>query len=70
MSSGLVRLTSTVEIRLLEQVVPKEDTSLDDEPALFGLRSVPPLHEKPAFSLPLMTANFRRFNSRYSLIPG
>ncbi|TQB72475.1 hypothetical protein MPDQ_006789 [Monascus purpureus] len=54
--------------RLLEQVVPKEDTSLDDEPALFGLRSVPPLHEKPAFSLPLMTANFRRFNSRIGIV--
>lgn len=49
--------------RLLQQVMPSEDMSDDtDTPA--DIRSTKYI-ERPGFSLPLMTNNFRRFNARW-----
>ncbi|WEW57307.1 Peroxisome size and maintenance regulator [Emydomyces testavorans] len=44
--------------RLLQQVIPVEDAD-DEEP------SVAKRPERPAFSLPTMTSNFRRFNASW-----
>lgn len=47
-------------IRVLKQVVPPEDADEDDaDPAPVNAPS-----KRPAFSLPVMTNNFRRFNAR------
>lgn len=55
--------------RLLQQVIPVEE----EENEIDGARDEQPSSEKrssknnerPGFSLPLMTNNFRRFNARY-----
>lgn len=48
-------------IRVLKQVVPPEDAD-----NVAASRDLGPVNTsaKPAFSLPLMTNNFRRFNAR------
>jgi hypothetical protein len=49
--------------RLLQQVIPQDDadtTSLDS-----SQRPDTRYLQRPGFSLPLMTSNFRRFNARY-----
>lgn len=47
--------------RLLQQVIPEEDISDLDLPQ--DIRSSKYIN-RPSFSLPLMTNNFRRFNAR------
>ena len=47
--------------RLLQQVIPVEDIGdVDEGPDKRSTKYV----DRPGFSLPLMTNNFRRFNSR------
>lgn len=47
--------------RLLQQVIPADD---DEDDAQAGDKAFTTSPKKPAFSLPLMTNNFRRFNAR------
>ena len=47
--------------RLLQQVIPEED--VDDLDLAQDVRSSKYIN-RPSFSLPLMTNNFRRFNAR------
>ena len=48
--------------RILQQIVPGEGAeSVEAEPETRSSRYI----NRPGFSLPLMTANFRRFNARY-----
>ena len=47
--------------RLLQQVIPEEDVDELDLPQ--DVRSSKYIN-RPSFSLPLMTNNFRRFNAR------
>ena len=53
-----------VHFSILQQVLPK-----DDSPEVVGkvLSSSTKAPEKPNFSLPIMSNNFRRFNARYVL---
>lgn len=51
--------------RLLQQVIPNEDT--DSENVSVDKRSSEYVR-RPAFSLPLMTNNFRRFNGRIGIV--
>lgn len=51
--------------RLMQQVVPVEDIGDDDAP--LDERSSKYI-QRPSFSLPLMTNNFRRFNARWVLL--
>lgn len=51
--------------RILSQVVPSEDVIDDDTP--IDRRSSRYV-KRPAFSLPLMTNNFRRFNARIGIV--
>lgn len=48
--------------RLLQQVIPAEEIEELDLPT--DVRSSKYIN-RPSFSLPLMTNNFRRFNARY-----
>ena len=51
--------------RLLQQVIPEEEVEeLDLPPDVRSSKYI----NRPSFSLPLMTNNFRRFNARY-IIP-
>lgn len=50
------------DIRFLQQLVPSEDAGSDKD----GGEDVDTSSERPPFSLPTMTNNFRRFNARYS----
>ena len=52
----------TVSIRLLEQVFP---TEVEDDGTPKKDRRSRQYVDKPQFSLPVMSANFRRFNARY-----
>ena len=48
--------------RLLQQVIPEEEVEeLDLAPDVRSSKYI----NRPSFSLPLMTNNFRRFNARY-----
>jgi len=48
--------------RLLQQVIPEEEVEeLDLPPDVRSSKYI----NRPSFSLPLMTNNFRRFNARY-----
>ena len=50
--------------RLLQQVIPIQGAdNVDNEEDRLPSRYL----NRPAFSLPLMTNNFRRFNARYGL---
>ena len=49
--------------RLLQQVIPTEDVNENGE-VVQDKRSSKYI-DRPGFSLPLMTNNFRRFNARY-----
>lgn len=49
--------------RLLQQVIPIEDVD-DNGDSIQDKRSSKYI-DRPGFSLPLMTNNFRRFNARY-----
>lgn len=52
--------------RLLQQVIPDEDVEqLDSSPDVRSSKYI----NRPGFSLPLMTNNFRRFNARYEATP-
>ncbi|KAE8396187.1 Peroxin/Dysferlin domain-containing protein [Aspergillus alliaceus] len=51
--------------KLLQQVIPTEDVH-DDSVAVGDKRPVDP--KRPAFSLPLMANNFRRFNARIGIV--
>lgn len=49
--------------RLLEQIIPSQTDDGTDNHAVADGPST--LHlERPGFSLPMMTSNFRRFNAR------
>ena len=48
----------------MQQIIPVED--IGDEDAPVDERSSKYV-QRPSFSLPLMTYNFRRFNARYVL---
>ena len=48
--------------RLLRQVIPADDA--DGSEADEGPKQRKPPANRPGFSLPLMTNNFRRFNAR------
>ena len=49
--------------RLLQQVIPEDEVEeLDLPPDVRSSKYI----NRPSFSLPLMTTNFRRFNARYS----
>jgi len=49
-------------LRLLQQVMPEEEVEeLDLPPDVRSSKYI----NRPSFSLPLMTNNFRRFNARY-----
>ncbi|KAI9368174.1 Peroxin/Dysferlin domain-containing protein [Aspergillus egyptiacus] len=52
--------------KILQQVVPVED--VNDESVSVGAKPVPLDTEKPAFSLPVMGNNFRRFNARIGIV--
>ncbi|KAL4817175.1 integral peroxisomal membrane peroxin-domain-containing protein [Aspergillus spinulosporus] len=52
--------------KILEQVVPVED--VHDESVSVGAKPVPPDAQRPAFSLPVMGNNFRRFNARIGIV--
>ncbi|RAK74498.1 putative ABC bile acid transporter [Aspergillus fijiensis CBS 313.89] len=52
--------------KILEQVVPTEDA--DKEPLSGGDKSLAADPKRPAFSLPLMANNFRRFNARIGIV--
>jgi len=53
--------------RFLQQMFPVEGDG-DNEPVLSGDKPTAAVDPKrPAFSLPLMTQNFRRFNARQVL---
>ncbi|KAL4951415.1 hypothetical protein BDW69DRAFT_39280 [Aspergillus filifer] len=49
-------------IRILQQVIPVED--VHDESVSVGAKPASPDSTRPAFSLPVMGNNFRRFNAR------
>ena len=52
--------------RLLQQVLPEEEVEdLDLPPDVRSSKYI----NRPSFSLPLMTNNFRRFNARHEYIP-
>jgi len=52
--------------RLLQQVIPAEEVEeLDLPPDVRSSKYI----NRPSFSLPLMTNNFRRFNARYEALP-
>lgn len=52
--------------RLLQQVIPAEEVEeLDSSPDVRSSKYM----NRPSFSLPLMTNNFRRFNARYETPP-
>ena len=51
-------------LRLLQQVIPEEEVEELDLPQ--DVRSSKYIN-RPSFSLPLMTNNFRRFNARYGI---
>ncbi|KAI9925529.1 hypothetical protein ASPWEDRAFT_41639 [Aspergillus wentii DTO 134E9] len=51
--------------KLLQQVIPADDA--DDESVSAGDKPIS-AQERPAFSLPLMTNNFRRFNARIGIV--
>jgi hypothetical protein len=57
-----ISLLANLNLRILEQVVPVED--VHDESVSVGAKPVPPDAQRPAFSLPVMGNNFRRFNAR------
>lgn len=46
--------------RLLQQVIPTEDADVLETPDKRSSKYI----NRPGFSLPLMTTNFRRFNAR------
>lgn len=46
----------------MQQVVPVEN--VQDESVSVGAKNVPSDTKRPAFSLPVMGNNFRRFNAR------
>ncbi|KAL4933065.1 putative ABC bile acid transporter [Aspergillus undulatus] len=52
--------------KILEQVVPVED--VQDESVSMGAKPTPSDMKRPAFSLPVMGNNFRRFNARIGII--
>jgi hypothetical protein len=52
----------TFLIRILQQVIPVEDVK--DESVSVGVKSALADAKRPAFSLPVMGNNFRRFNAR------
>lgn len=51
--------------RLLQQIIPEEE--VDELGLTPDVRSSKYIN-RPSFSLPLMTNNFRRFNARYVLL--
>ncbi|KAJ5683426.1 hypothetical protein N7462_006591 [Penicillium macrosclerotiorum] len=52
--------------KLLQQVIPTDDDNPNDSPS--GDKTAMASPKKPAFSLPLMTNNFRRFNARIGVV--
>ena len=51
--------------RILQQVVPEEEVEdLNLPPDVRSSKYI----NRPSFSLPLMTNNFRRFNARYVIL--
>ena len=49
--------------RLLQQVIPTED--VDENGEVIEDKRSSKYIDRPGFSLPLMTNNFRKFNARY-----
>jgi len=52
--------------RLLEQVIPAQGT---EDVEVEADRTSSKYLNRPGFSIPLMTTNFRRFNARYDIDP-
>ncbi|KAL4806202.1 integral peroxisomal membrane peroxin-domain-containing protein [Aspergillus unguis] len=52
--------------KILQQIVPVED--VQDESVSVGAKPIPADAERPAFSLPVMGNNFRRFNARIGIV--
>lgn len=65
-STGYVSIQDRLFAKLLERVIPTEDIE-DRSPAVPDSRSSKYV-ARPAFSLPLMTNNFRRFNARIGIV--
>ncbi|KAA8641912.1 hypothetical protein EYZ11_002156 [Aspergillus tanneri] len=63
-SGGHRSLQDKLFSKLLQQVIPAED--VDDESVSIGLEDADA--KRPAFSLPLMANNFRRFNARIGIV--
>ncbi|TPX26878.1 hypothetical protein DIZ76_012342 [Coccidioides immitis] len=61
-ASSSVSLQDRLFSRLLQQVMPAEDGEEEEEP------EEPKSMERPPFSLPTMTNNFRRFNARIGIV--
>ena len=51
--------------RLISQIIPSDDTISDSDPSNRGSRKNV---DRPGFSLPLMSNNFRRFNARVGVL--
>ncbi|KAK2753495.1 hypothetical protein FQN54_007885 [Arachnomyces sp. PD_36] len=66
-SPGRLSLQDRMLSKLLQQVIPVEDME-DGGPDSTADRSSSKYIKRPAFSLPLMTNNFRRFNARIGII--
>ncbi len=65
MSNSERRSDAEQHHRILEQMIPEEQ--VDDVLEVVDERSSR-YTNRPSFSLPLMTSNFRRFNARYFLL--
>ncbi|KAK4201649.1 Peroxin/Dysferlin domain-containing protein [Triangularia verruculosa] len=53
--------------KLLSQVIPSEDGQ-PQTPSIMGGDDPPTFAERPGFSIPLMSNNFRRFNARIGVV--
>ena len=65
-NSSRTSLQDRLFSRLLQQVMPTEDVDDEGEPQIDRRSSK--YVQRPAFSLPLMTNNFRRFNARIGIV--
>ncbi|KAL2868153.1 putative ABC bile acid transporter [Aspergillus lucknowensis] len=65
-SSARQSMQDRLLTKILQQVIPVED--VNDESISVGVKSVPTDAKRPAFSLPVMGNNFRRFNARIGIV--
>ncbi|KAL3476869.1 integral peroxisomal membrane peroxin-domain-containing protein [Aspergillus californicus] len=66
MSSVRRSMQDRILTKILQQVIPVED--INDESVSVGAKPIPPDAKRPAFSLPVMGNNFRRFNARIGIV--